>query len=54
MVLGVVFSAFNMPGVGNLPAKAIGSLFSFYFWIVFSCILGFAIFKASDRLRLQQ
>lgn len=51
-VLGLIFVAFDMQGVGNLPAKAIGSLFSFYFAIVFSCLLGFAIFKASDRLRL--
>jgi hypothetical protein len=52
-VLGVMFAVFNMPGVGNLPAKAMGSLFGFYLWIVFSCTLGFAIYKASDRLRLQ-
>ncbi|MBK8467258.1 MAG: hypothetical protein IPL32_15680 [Chloracidobacterium sp.] len=51
-ILGVVFFAFDMPGVGNMPAKAIGSLFGFYFAVVFSCILGFAMFKASDRLKL--
>ena len=51
-VLSVVFSAFDMPGVGNIPAKAIGAIFSFYFAIVFSCVLGFAMFKASDRLKL--
>jgi hypothetical protein len=52
MVLAKVFLPFNMPGVGNIPAKVVGSLFGFYLWIVFSCILGFAIFKASDRLKL--
>lgn len=46
--------AFDMPGVGNLPAKFIGSLFTFYFSVVFSCVLGFAIYKASDRLKLYQ
>jgi len=51
-VFGVVFSAFDMPGVGNIPAKAFGSLFGFYFSVVFSCVLGFAMFKASDRLKL--
>ncbi len=51
-ILGVVFFAFDMPGVGNLPAKAIGSLFGFYFAVVFSCVLGFALFKAGDRLKL--
>lgn len=51
-VLAVIFLPFDMPGVGNLPAKAIGSLFGFYFSVVFSCVLGFALYKASDRLRL--
>ncbi len=51
-VLGMIFVPFDMPGFGNLPAKAIGSLFAFYLWIVFSCVLGFAIYKASDRLKL--
>ena len=51
-VFSVVFSAFDMPGLGNIPAKALGSLFGFYFSVVFSCVLGFAMFKASDRLKL--
>jgi hypothetical protein len=50
--LAVVFNAFALPGVGNLPANFIGSLFGFYLSIVFSCTLGLAIFKASDRLQL--
>ena len=41
-----------MPGVGNVPARAIGSLFGFYFSVVFSCVIGFALYKASDRLQL--
>lgn len=56
-IIGVVsaaLSAFNMPGVGNLPAIFIGSLFTFYFSVVFSCVLGFAMYKASDRLKLYQ
>jgi len=51
-ILSIVFLAFDMPGVGNMPAKAIGSLFGFYFAIVFSCIIGFAMFKASSKLKL--
>lgn len=51
-VLNAFLSAFDMPGVGNLAANAIGSLFTFYFSIVFSCIIGFALYKATDRLRL--
>ena len=52
MILSGVFSAFDLPGVGNIPASAIGSLFGFYFSIVFACVLGFALYKASDRLKL--
>jgi hypothetical protein len=51
-ILGMVFIAFDMPGVGNMPAKAIGSLFGFYLSVVFSCIIGYALYKASDRLQL--
>jgi hypothetical protein len=51
-VLAVVLSPFDMPRMGNLPATAIGSLFTFYFSVVFSCILGCALYKASDRLNL--
>ena len=51
-VFGMVLSAFDMPGVGNVPAKALGSLFGFYFSVVFSCVLGFAMFKSADRLKL--
>ena len=51
-LLGLVFKPFDLPGFGNLPAKAISSFFTFYVSIVFSCILGFALFKAADRLAL--
>jgi hypothetical protein len=51
-VVSAVLSAFDMPGVGNVPAKFIGSLFGFYFSVVFSCVIGFALYKASDRLKL--
>lgn len=51
-VLGIIFLPFDMPAVGNLPAKAIGSLFGFYFSVVFSCVIGFALYKASDSLKL--
>ena len=51
-ILGMVFAPFDLPGFGNVPAKAIGALFGFYFSVVFSCVLGFALYKASDRLKL--
>jgi len=50
-IFGIAFSAFDMPSVGNLPAKFLGSLAGFYFWIVFSCLLGFALFRKADRFQ---
>jgi hypothetical protein len=52
LLISLPLSPFDMPGVGNIPAKAIGSLFGFYFSVVFACIVGFALYKAADRLRL--
>lgn len=49
-VLGKIFSPFDLPKMGNLPAKAFASLFTFYFSIVFSVVLGYALYKSSDRL----
>lgn len=51
-VFGMIFSAFDMPTVGNLPAKFLGSMFGFYFSVVFSCVLGYALFKKADKLDL--
>jgi hypothetical protein len=51
-VLSIVFSPFDMPGIGNVPARAFESLIWFYLAIVFACLLGFAMFKRSDSLRL--
>jgi hypothetical protein len=51
-ILGVILSPFDLPGLGNLAAAAVGSLLNFYFSAVFACVLGYALFKASDRLNL--
>jgi hypothetical protein len=51
-ILGVILKAFDMPGVGNLPATALGSLFTFYFSVVFSLVLGYALYKNSAKLNL--
>ena len=51
-VLGAIFSAFDLPMVGNLPATALAALFTFYLAAVFSCILGYALYKRADRLGL--
>lgn len=50
--LHLVFLPFEIPKMGNLPASIIGSFVSFYFAIVFSCVIGFALFKNSDKLKL--
>ena len=52
VLLETVLAPFDMPRLGNMPAKAVGSLFTFYFSIVFSVALGFALYKSSDRLNL--
>ncbi len=52
VILGAILAPLDLPGVGNLPAKAIGALFGFYLWIVFSCVLGYALFKKSDKLAI--
>ena len=53
MFLNAIFSPFDLPQMGNLPAKFFGSLFSFYLFAVFSCILGYALFKKSDELNIK-
>ncbi|MBV9217419.1 MAG: DUF4013 domain-containing protein [Acidobacteria bacterium] len=50
--LNLVLSPFDLPTLGNIPAKALGSFVTFYFSVVFSCILGYAIYKRSDKLQL--
>lgn len=50
--VALLFYPFNMPGVGNLPATAVNALVSFYFSVVFSCLLGFLLYKTSGRLKL--
>ena len=48
-----ILSPFDLPGFGNIPATGIAALFGFYLWTVFSCILGYAMFKKSDKLHLE-
>lgn len=52
MVMSIIFMPFDMPRVGNIPAMLVGSFVWFYVFIVFSCLLGYALFKARDRLNL--
>ncbi len=52
VILGIIFAPLDLPQLGNLPAKAVASLFTFYLTIVFSLILGLALYKNSHRLQL--
>lgn len=51
IILNIIFLPFMLPGMGNLPAIAVSSWFTFYFTIVFSCVLGYALFKNSDKFK---
>ena len=52
IAVGLLFMPLTLAGIGNLPATAVGSFFTFYFSVVFSCILGYALFKSAERLKL--
>jgi hypothetical protein len=52
-ILQFVFSSVNLPMLGNLPAKAVISVFAFYLSIVFSVVLGILLAKNSARLNLR-
>lgn len=49
--LWIMLASFNMIGAANIPATAITSWFTFYFTIVFSCVLGHALYKNSDKFK---
>ncbi len=51
-VLSNIFTGFDLPAVGNIPGAFIGYFFTFYFSVVFSCLIGYMLFKAADRLEL--
>ncbi len=50
--LSVILSPLDLPKLGNIPVKIISSFFTFYFSIVFACILGYAIYKNADKLKI--
>jgi hypothetical protein len=53
-ILQAALSSVNLPFLGNLPAKAVLSLFIFYCSIVFSITLSVTFLKASSRLNLNR
>lgn len=52
LIAAAVFYPFDLPGFGNIPARMVMSLFAFYVTVVFSCILGYALYKNADKLHL--
>ncbi len=53
-ILNAVLAPFDLPSLGNIPARALGSFFTFYVSVVFSCILGYALYKSADKLGLSR
>ncbi|HRH45328.1 MAG TPA: hypothetical protein PKY82_27060, partial [Pyrinomonadaceae bacterium] len=53
-IIKLILAPFDLPRLGNLPAQAIGSFITFYLSIVFSAILGYALFKNSDKFQIYQ
>lgn len=49
--LWIMLASFNLIGAANIPATAVTSWFTFYFTIVFSCVLGHALYKNSDKFK---
>lgn len=53
-LLSMIFASLALPGLGNIPATAISAFFTFYLVAVFSCLLGYLLFKRADKLGLQR
>ena len=53
-ILAMIFAPLDLPGMGNLPATAINAFFTFYLVSVFSCVLGYLLYKKADKLGLQR
>ncbi len=51
-ILGNIFAPLDLPQIGNLAVKAFDGILYFYFFIVFSVVLGFVIYKNSRNLNL--
>ena len=49
----IILSPFNLPFFGNLPALFMSSIVTFCTSLVIACILGFALFKSSDKLGIE-
>jgi hypothetical protein len=50
MILQIILLPFNLPMIGNLPAKFVNGGVTFYLYLVIACVLGLALHKSADRL----
>lgn len=54
MTLAVILSPLTLPKVGNIPATFVASILMFYMTIVFSCLIGMALYRNSEKLKLSR
>jgi hypothetical protein len=50
MMAYALLAPFDMPFVGNLPARFVEGTITFYTSLVIACILGLALYKTADKL----
>ena len=50
VIVGIILSPFDIPFMGNLPAKFVDGSLTFYFNLVIACILGLSLYKCADCL----
>lgn len=53
LIVSYALSAFDMPLVGNIPARFIEGGINFYTGLVIAALLGLALYKSSDRLGIE-
>lgn len=51
-LFAVILAPFDLPGMGNIPATGLTAMVTFYIYIVFSAILGYALSKNAAKLDL--
>jgi hypothetical protein len=50
VIIYMVTAPFDLPFIGNLPARFLDGMVTFYINLVLACILGLALYKCADKL----
>lgn len=50
IIIYMVTAPFDLPFIGNLPARFLDGMVTFYINLVLACILGLALYKCADKL----